>query len=555
MTTLRERLAGVLLRDELSEIRDLAEALNDVYARRNLISGDLSEMDERTMDLVMRHAGDTPLIGTAQMTQNDAYLEQTRRAAVAQARLLVRNDVVTRAVIRLWTDFGFGQHIEITPRSRTADRVWTEFESAPRNRTVMSRRAMPRLSNKLLVDGELFLAYFASRVDGTTTVRIVRPEEITDLISHPDDHENVLYYRRQYSVAGDDPTPRVLYYPNYQADADDLARYRPTDGVIASDESPLTDVTMMHVSFEPQDLRGWPLMSAGAPWSIAYRNFLSDRVAVVAAVARFVDKVASKGGSRSVIAMRQKLESAMSSFGADGNTQPLAGSTWISNEAVDRTRMPLTTGAGDAATDGLGLISQAGLGGGVYPQWLGRGDTTSITRGHEMESPMERMWTRYQALWSDVFRDMVEIVLHFKELYGGMRFANREVDVSTDSLLQVNLDSFSRSVALLTDRGILPLRVGMEQTLQAFNVKNVNSIVREYLPKAEELQRLRVQLMQRGAPGAETVGAPTPEGDGAVDPTRASSQDNEDTPGDSVVYATPRPNSSSRVVQRTKEHG
>ena len=42
------------------------------------------------------------------------------------------------------------------------------------------------LSNWLLVRGNLFLVFFASQVDGESTVRRIAPDEITEIVTNPD---------------------------------------------------------------------------------------------------------------------------------------------------------------------------------------------------------------------------------------------------------------------------------------------------------------------------------------------------------------------------------
>lgn len=470
MPTLRERIASFMYGDKIRRAETVANAFIDAYHRlpysnspEQLIE-QLREVDSEYLDLIIRQ------IRNAETTTDTS--ESVRLGTVKECRNLHLFDPVSLNIVDLWTDYGFGSVIDITPDDEQAIEVWDEFWKANRNSQILGDREVFNLSTSLLTDGEFFFAYFISRMDGDVTLRMIPTEQIKEVITDPDDSYTILYYKREY--VGADNAYQTVYYKDWEASDADLRRAVLPTGAIKADEvksnlTTGTDVVMMQVAHRERNGRGWPLMTAGASWSRAYRNFLQDRAAVSRAVAMYVDKLNVKGSSRTVDMIKARLESSLvsGSGGWDTNPPPVAGSSWIQNDAIDRQRMPLTTGAGDAEKDGAPLLAQAGLAGRVFPHYLGRGESFRLATATAMEVPVLRAFTRYKLFWSSVWRDMVDIVLTAKETYGGMTFETHDATVNTDAILQLSIGDVSMLAGNLKDFATLGLIDGEEAQMVA----------------------------------------------------------------------------------------
>jgi len=121
--------------------------------------------------------------------------------------------------------------------------------------------------------------------------------------------------------------------------------------------------------------------------------------------------------------------------------------------------MPLNTGGGDAKSDGDALLLMAGIGGGVYPHWMGAGDAYRLATAQSMEQPLKRQFSMYQKFWSAQFRDMVRIVLWSSETYSGNAemFTTYDASVSTDRLIEADLEQTSSSIAVMYRDVIMPM--------------------------------------------------------------------------------------------------
>lgn len=466
------------------------DALSDVMARRSqwFSADDLKELDSQTIDLLVRHAQDRELTRT--WTPQEAELDRLR--AVKESRHLYRYDVVSKRIIGLWTDFGYGKQMEVIPRDAGALAVWKEFVNAQRNAPILKPRRVHMLSDTVLMDGEIYLAFFVDKTTGDCTVRRINTDQITQLVPDVDDEDSILYYKREWTRTGE-TMPQVLYYRDWQAEEKDLAQIKlPVEARKADGEMSETDVVMMQIAHDEMANRGWPLMTAGAVWTRAYKNFLQDRAAVAKAVASVVDKLTAKGGSRGIEAIRRRLESSLMNATStyETNPPPVAGSTWIENEALSRQRMPLSTGAGDAQIDGAALLGMVGLSGGIYAHWLGRGEAFRLATATAMESPTYRQFLRYQAFWEDAWRDIAKVVFWAKTEYGAGSFEDEEVDIASDAIIQTDIRLLSMALGMAVDKEFVTPDIALERFLSALGVKNVATIVAEEAKARKERQAI-----------------------------------------------------------------
>ena len=471
--TLKQRIANFILGEEKARLEVATQRLYEAYLEGPYLRSpeqllvELQEVDSSLLqDLVNQMGYD--IIGGVGFGSSEPT-ESERLRSVDESRRLYRYDVVSQWIIWVWTNFGFGQTISVVPEDESALEIWNEFWDADRNQRILAEDEQHALSEDLLVDGEKFLLLFISTLDGKVTLREMDTKEVTEIIYHPDDKAVRLFYKRAWT----DPrgTYREMYYPDWLAllteeldkdyqDPFTGERKRVTDtlpiGAIRADQvAQETLVCCLHMAHNRKGgERGWPLMSAAAPWSRAHKKFREDRTAVASAVAMFVRKIKVQGGSRAVDAMKARFASTLSYGNSiEGNPPPVAGSTWVENQSADMSSMPLSTGAGDAKSDGEALLTMAGLGGGVYPHWIGAGDAYRLATATSMEAPMYREFSRYQRFWGAQFRKMVRVVLWAAETYGNAHFTTYQASVSTDKLLQVDVpqlvSSLSNSVGSL----------------------------------------------------------------------------------------------------------
>jgi len=424
----------------------------------------LGEIDPQLLDIFMRQRGYQVIhgrfIGSFNLT------EQDRVRAVEQSRIAYHTDVQYENAVTSWTDFGFGQQVQIVPMDDAAKEVWDECWTARRNAPLFKQRKLHMLSNDLVKDGEIFFVAWASTVDGSVTWRRYATDDVAEIIYDNEDTDVPLFYRCQ-TDKGD------VYFPDWQAQQKDLdqewtritkanPQAKRADDIgqeveIGGQQIKATVAVMLQAAQNPINGRGWPKFYRGIEWMTSLRQHIGDHLTVAKAVATFVDEVITKSGSRGVDAIAAKFASTLTSASGwqERNPSPAAGSVLTHNDALSVERRPLTTGAGDAQTTAGLVVSQASASTKIPPHYMGFTQmlqNRAVAR--ETNRPFIEQMERYQEFWADVFHDMVQITLMFAERYNkrySAGFETTEVEVSFESPLLIPVDEIAAAIKAITD--------------------------------------------------------------------------------------------------------
>ncbi|GAH02627.1 unnamed protein product, partial [marine sediment metagenome] len=230
--------------------------------------------------------------------------------------------------------------------------------------------------------------------NGVAKIRCIDPLEITEIITDPDDKEEVRYYRRKWTDVQGEPHDDV---------------YRSTTNL--KDEAALDasgkrvqkteDALVYHFSYNTVSQRGNPLLLPAFDWIKYYRKFLSSRIAIMLAYAKFAWKGKVKGGQVAVDAIKAATQG-----------QPIAaGSTLLENEGVDTTPIKTETGARNAYDDGRMIKLQIAAAVGIPEQYFGDISIGNLATAKTVELPMMKMFQSYQKVWGDVYQDIDEVIL------------------------------------------------------------------------------------------------------------------------------------------------
>jgi len=321
----------------------------------------------------------------------DIITDSGRVANLKLSRLYYLKDPLAKQSIRLWTDYTFGTGLTWSTEDKKADKVLDSFWNSKINQPVLSARGQRKSSNKLLVDGEVFFAIFLGE---QSTIRTIDPLEITEIITNPDDKDDVRYYKRAWT-----DTTGETHSAIYRSTAN-IKNESVIDMYGASVQSN-EDALVYHLPYNTIDQRGNPLLLPALDWIKQYRRFLSSRIAVMLALARFAWKSKTKGGQTAVDIVKGKLH----------EETPNAGSVLIENMGSDTTPIKTESGAASAYQDGKMIKHQVFAAVGIPEQYFGDISTGNLATAKTVELPMMKMFQSYQAIWRDTYQDINELVL------------------------------------------------------------------------------------------------------------------------------------------------
>ena len=342
-------------------------------------------------DLALEDAGWINLSGTT----GDVISEAERITNLKLSRLYSTKDPLGKQSIRLWTDYTFGSGMTWSVDEKEADtkKALESFWDSRANQVVLSARGQRKSSDKLLIDGEIFFAIFLGS-QRSATIRWVDPLEITEIITDSDDVENAKFYRRGWS----DTQGRVheAIYRSWTNIKNEPAKDSQGANVQKTD-----DALIYHLAYNTITQRGNPLLLPALTWMKYYTKFLSSRIAVMLALAKFVWRTKIQGGQAAVDAIKAKTE------GKEVN----AGSQLLENMGSDTTPIKADTGAGGAYQDGRMIKLQVAAAVGIPEQYFGDISIGNLATAKTVELPMMKMFTSYQKVWEDAYKDINSIIL------------------------------------------------------------------------------------------------------------------------------------------------
>ena len=332
----------------------------------------------------------------------------TRESLVQAAQdgraLAVAHPLVRRG-ISLRTSYVQGQGgPSLSCEDEDVNAVIQQWWTAPENlNSLTGPEARARLERSLSTDGNVFIASFTNPVDGRVTNRTVPFEQITRIISNPEDRAQVLFYERTYSTRTDafsttEQSVTVLY--------PDLAYAPAVKPRVIDGKRVLWDQPIRHVKVN--ELDGWEFgigdTFAIAPWARAYRDFLQDWVKLMRSLSQF----AWRGTAEGKRAQRARQALARAQQGIPGNDGSV-GATYVSAPGETLEAIP-KTGATIDADSGRPLLAMIASGLDVPVTMLSTdpGITGARSTAETLDKPMMLAMRARQDVWTAVFVDIAE---------------------------------------------------------------------------------------------------------------------------------------------------
>jgi hypothetical protein len=456
--TLITIVGGARLRDERTQN---TAALNRVYNAYE--NGRFRMPPEMLVEQLSEYSSSTvlQLVRQLQAGQSGASwltnAEDARIYQVSESRQQWLYSPLAQWSVNTWTSYGLGEKVAVICNDKNAQERWNKTWDASR---IFADDEIQNMSKWTCVDGEIYLVAFHSVADGSTILEMLETDEIKNIVSDPGNKNNKLYYKREY--INSDMQTITAYYPDYHTffyHPEDLKKANlPSDATIMvsekMDDKSGTSTTILHIPHNrksTQSLHGWPILGIAAPYLLAHKSFLEDRLTVSHQKASFAREFITQGGSRGVEAVKSRFDSKLGAAGSsytDTNPPAVAGSSLIHNSAVEHRDLPMTTGASDAQTDNNMFAWMAGIGAGLFPTTMGL-DTSRWATAVAMDKTQAVQWSRYQSFWACQFRKMVEIVLLAAEKWGNQTFEDKGCTVSIDTLSLVDFPGVVTPIAAM----------------------------------------------------------------------------------------------------------
>lgn len=335
----------------------------------------------------------------------------------------LKNPLIRRAV-EVQALYVFGQGMTLKGDHPTVDAVLQGFLQDQKNLAALtSHQAWIQNERALHLSGNLVFAFFTNPDTGRVLVRTVPFQEITEIITNPDDRNEPQLYRREYirnefntATGNTIGSLEQVFHPDW--------KYNPQEKPAEiGGNKVLWDTPLYHVKTNclPDMKFGVSEIYSGIDWAQAYKKFLENWSKLVEAYARFAFALTTKGGAKAVAAAKARLESLLAKQNPNASEvaelteltqrQLPVGTTFVGSEGVKLDAIR-TQGATTSADDARRLLLMISSASGIPEQILaGDPSTGNLATAKAMERPLELQFRNRQQLWRDVWESITQYVI------------------------------------------------------------------------------------------------------------------------------------------------
>lgn len=448
----------------------------------------------------------------------DAEMQFTReglRTSAQLCRALAITNPLLKRGISLRTAYIWGSGVQISARAtgqnskneaeQDVDAVVQDFlEDTETVRVLIGASARIKNERTLATDGNLHCALWTSRATGRVRPRLIPFDEITRVITNPEDSTDRWFFLRTYTVQVTEPgtlpdttrlrteTRRVLY-PSI--DYRPAARTDTYGGLPIEWDAPIAEMNV-------NGLDTWDFGIGDAfsvlPWARAYADQLTDFARLVKALSRFAFRTTNPTGrvAKKAAEAQRTAQAGLpipgpngSNAGATANLGP--GQTL---EAIPKTGATIDSGSGRP----LAAMVAAGLDAPVTMLLADPGVTGARATAETLDQPTELMATMRRDEWSDYLRRILGYVIDMSakapggQLRRGLvvrdRATGRErVDLAGDTdrtieivwpdLSKLSLKDLVDAIATADGTAKLPGVEIVKMLLNAFGVNDIDEIL------------------------------------------------------------------------------
>lgn len=351
------------------------------------------------------------------------------QAYVRKARLASLLSPVIRCVIGVEQYYTFGQGVSITARDERVQEVINDYLRLKVNRkAVTGFKARMKNAGALKRDGAVYLRFFTDRRLGMVQARTVEPLEVIDLVTNPEDREDVWFVVCQ-KLKGVVAYPATTFAPDsrLKLDAFRLLNKNYANISVAWD-TPVLVRTVNEVG-----RWGLPEILASLTWAKVYEQFLENRATLYAAFAALALLVKEK--SDRVAKVKRALAAK-----ADTKNPAAVGSTAVTS--TDGSIEPINTRAATTPpSEGIQFLEMVAMDQNVPIHLFGKDQPSAgIGSDKRQNSLFFLMIGARRREWQDAIRDEIEYVLMESVRYGKLRGAGTIVRVGSEEFVEWSID-------------------------------------------------------------------------------------------------------------------
>lgn len=365
------------------------------------------------LELALEDQGWESMLGGATREFSRAGLTRAARLAriMAIAHPLIKRGLAIRSA------YVWGGGVQIQARAgadadQDVNAVVQAFLDDPGNRAAFTGgQARATAERTLGTDGNVFPVCFSNPKTGFVQVRTLPFDEITDVITNPDDRNEPWFFVRTWSQRDVDlttgatsTTTKTAYYPALGF----WPRARPQT---INGQPVMWDARVYQVAVNGLD--GWAFgigdAYAALPWARLYRDFLADWAVLVKSLSQFAWRLAAKGSKSQ--RLRQAMTRRPSAAAPDGNPNTVGATVNLppdaTLEAIPKTGATIDSDSGRP----LAAMIAAALGVPVTALLSDPGVTGARATAETLDKHTENEMGERRGVWEEAYRAILAHVI------------------------------------------------------------------------------------------------------------------------------------------------
>lgn len=291
------------------------------------------------------------------------YLDMHRKSWEAATR-----NPIGKRICDIIPQFVLGRGLVGDIKSPQHQEAWDDFWD--------TQKLRPHLRlwlKELLIYGEIFLRYF--KQGRGLAVRSLDPSSIWDVVTNPEDFEDVYYYHQQYMIQDNSPVPGRHMYP----------------AKLVIRQIPAPEIDHFRINHVSSEKRGRSQLYAILGYLLRFKEFANDRVLLNKMRAMFALDVSVEGSAEDVSAAESQFA-----------TPPGPGAVLIHNSAVTVEFKNANNNANEAKTDAEMILKIIAVGAGVSEQFLGVSGASTRAGALIQTEPDVKNFETYQEIVQDI---------------------------------------------------------------------------------------------------------------------------------------------------------
>lgn len=360
--------------------------------------------------------------------KDDEFTRDFLRQLVSLARLYsIKNPMVLRAVeIQALYVWALGCAFECD--DDLVEELVNEFLARPVNAPILgTQEARMQLEKDQRVEGNLFFLFFPNQTTGEVAVRLLPFDQVTEIITNPEDCLDPWYYKRVYTPT--EGATIVQYHPCFRYVPP--SRYQPF-----GDGSVVWDQPVYHTKTGgSRNMRfGVPEVYAMLDWAKIYKEILEDFTTVLRAYARIAMQIKGIKKSNQAASKSQMGTNVTSNDLVERHPSAVTGATMLTSQGVEIQAVK-TAGATTSPDEFEPVRLQIAAAAGLPGTFFGNVDVGNFATAQTLDRPTELKMIGRQEFWRTVFGNIIDFVVYWsaKAPRGKLRQAGWEVNRYEDS--------------------------------------------------------------------------------------------------------------------------